>query len=500
MEDVPSAASGRGQGEGLAFVDLETTGGDARHHRVIEVGVIELDADGTTRGWSTLVNPGCRVPLHIEQFTGISNEMVADAPPFAAVAGEIGRRLAGRLLVAHNARFDYGFLRQEFDRLGQRFRADVLCTVKLSRLLYPEAVRHNLDVVMQRHGLSTTSRHRALGDARVLYELWQVLKERWPAARLHEAVAQLSRRTTLPEQLPPELADDLPDAPGIYRFTGEDNALLYIGKAKSIRARVLGHFAAAAGGGKDAKLARLVRRVEWTETVGDLGALLLEAQLIKSERPIFNRRARASNALHAIELSLASGWLRAQVVPFGAGGPGVTECFGIFRKRADAERAFAEIMRSNQLCSKRLGREAGDGSCFGYQVGRCRGACVGLETPERHNLRLQMALASLRIAAWPFAGAIAVTERGPAGQRRAYLFDRWCYLGATELGAAHSDERGHDNGRDNGDNNSDAAVRQLVERDRNVFDPDIYRLLRRFLAHAPRHAIRELSTATLDAE
>lgn len=461
----------------IAFVDLETTGGDARHHRIIEVGIVELDADGGAREWSSLVNPGCRIPHGIEAFTGISNEMVEAAPSFERVAEEVERRLAGRLFVAHNVRFDYGFVRQEFQRLGRRFRSQVLCTVKLSRLLSPGEGRHNLDAVMQRHGLTTNARHRALGDARVLHDLWNVLRETRPVAELESAIAQLTKRATLPEQLPAELADDLPDGPGVYRFLGEDATLLYVGKAKSIRTRVLGHFAAASGGGKDAKLARLVRRVEWTETAGEFGALLLEARLVKDGQPVFNRRLRAADTLHAIELTLDDGWLRAVVVPLHDVPPEGAERFGLFRKRADGERALKQIVQTHQLCARRLGRGRSEGSCFAYQVGKCRGACVGLEPPARHNLRLQLALAALRIASWPFAGAIAVTERDSNGVATAHLFDHWSYLGSTD---------------------DDEAARRLVRVEKRHFDPDIYRVLRNYLTRAPRNAVRELSASARD--
>ncbi len=467
MSDEPRATAARP----LAFVDLETTGGDARQHRVIEVGIVELDLDGTAREWSTLVNPECRVPSRIEDFTGISNAMVESAPPFREVIDEVERRLAGRLFVAHNARFDYGFLRQEFQRAGRRLRTDVLCTVKLSRVLYPEAERHNLDVVMERHGLSTAARHRALGDARVLFELWKVLGTRWPAATLEAAVRQLSRQAALPPQLPADLADDLPEAPGVYRFLGADRALLYIGKAKSIRARVLGHFAASAAGGKDAKLARLVQRIEWTETAGELGALLLEAQLVKNEQPVFNRRLRAAHTLHTIELEPVSGWLQARVTPFDSTRSSAVDCYGVFRRPSDAERALAELARTHKLCAKRLGREPGDGSCFGYQVGRCRGACIDLETAERHGLRVQMALAGLKVASWPFAGAIAVTECDSNGHGYAHVFDHWSYLGTTD---------------------DDAAAQRLVRQQQRVFDPDIYRVLRSYLSRPQHKAVREL--------
>ena len=157
----------------LAFVDLETTGATATADRITEIGIIEVDEDGSVREWQQLVNPGTRIPPFIEQLTGISNEMVAAAPSFAAVAEETLRRLAGRLFIAHNARFDYGFLKNEFKRLGVTFRAPVLCTVKLSRTLFPEYKRHNLDSLIERHGLAADARHRALADAQLIRQFWQ---------------------------------------------------------------------------------------------------------------------------------------------------------------------------------------------------------------------------------------------------------------------------------------------------------------------------------------
>ena len=159
----------------LAFVDLETTGATATHDRITEIGIVEVDDDGTVREWQQLVNPGTRIPPFIEQLTGITNDMVAAAPPFAEVADETLRRLRGRLFIAHNARFDYSFLKNEFKRLGIDFRSTVTCTVKLSRALYPEHHRHNLDSLIERHGLRADARHRALADAQLIHQLWQCI-------------------------------------------------------------------------------------------------------------------------------------------------------------------------------------------------------------------------------------------------------------------------------------------------------------------------------------
>jgi DNA polymerase-3 subunit epsilon len=157
----------------LAIVDLETTGAHPAWDRVTEIAVVEIERGEVASEWSTLVNPGTSIPPAIQALTGITNEMVAGAPAFEDLAPGLYERLAGRVFVAHNARFDYGFLRHAFERAGLHFEARTLCTVKLSRRLYPAYARHNLDSLIDRHHLQCNARHRALGDARAV---WQFLR------------------------------------------------------------------------------------------------------------------------------------------------------------------------------------------------------------------------------------------------------------------------------------------------------------------------------------
>jgi len=138
----------------LAVVDLETTGSQPAWDRITEIGVIEVDGFEVSSEWSTLVNPGAAIPAPIQALTGITCEMVARAPSFAELAAGLYERLAGRVFVAHNARFDYGFLKHEFARADRSFAARVLCTVKLSRRLFPDVEGHHLDATV----LSTQSR------------------------------------------------------------------------------------------------------------------------------------------------------------------------------------------------------------------------------------------------------------------------------------------------------------------------------------------------------
>jgi DNA polymerase-3 subunit epsilon len=459
-------------------VDLETTGGNASWHRIIEIGVVELDRDGTRREWSTLVNPGQRIPGPIEAFTGISNEMVAEAPAFEDVRRELLERLAGRVFVAHNARFDYGFIRAELARLDERFSARVLCTVKLSRRLFPQERRHNLDTVMARHGLDCSARHRALGDARVLADLLARLELELGRARVGAAIDELLLEAPLPPQLPPGLGDELPELAGVYRFYGEGDVLLYVGKSLNIRRRVLEHFAAEHRSAAERRLAEQVRRVAWTETAGELGALLIEAQAVKREQPLHNRRLRAAGA--AWSLRLVGGGAsasRLEAVELDAIDEAArAETYGLYRDRRAAMRAAEEIVRAHQLCARVLGVEpgggadGGGGSCFGYQVGRCRGACVGRESGALHDTRVRLALASQRLKPWPYRGRVLVAERDWRGQEDLHVLEGWRYLGTVREA-------------------EDAAG---LDPDAVPFDADVYRILKKFLASPGGARILEL--------
>ena len=179
----------------LAIVDLETTGAHPAHDRVTEIAVIEVEGGEVRDEWSTLVNPETPIPAAIQALTGITNDMVAGAPTFGRLAGDLHERLQGRVFVAHNARFDYGFLKREFARAGLDFRAKTLCTVRLSRRLYPEHARHNLDSLIARHGLQCRARHRALGDAAD----W--LRSDWSPVGSALSRAQAARRDRMVEEI-----------------------------------------------------------------------------------------------------------------------------------------------------------------------------------------------------------------------------------------------------------------------------------------------------------
>jgi DNA polymerase-3 subunit epsilon len=456
----------------LVFVDLETTGGNPAYHRITEVGIVRVHNGERIEEWSSLVNPECPISPYIQAFTGISSEMVADAPLFADLAETILAKLQGAVFIAHNARFDYSFLRSEFRKTGIDFTAEVLCTVRLSRRLFPEHAHHNLDAVMERHGLVCSARHRALGDARVLWDLWSKLRLDTPGELLSSAAAHATLSVPkLPPHLPPGLADELPEMPGAYRFFGENDALLYIGKSNSLRTRILTQLADAREGSREEKLAAEVRRIDWVQTAGELGAMLKESSWTRTQNPLYNRRLKSN--LDAVTLRpAADGLVHMQRIDT-LGTADLKQSFGVFHSEKDARKALTDIARAQQLCLKVLGLEESSGSCFAMQVGKCRGACTGREPLILHNMRVQMALSALKIKSWPFPGRIALRERAVGGFSsdgtrggEFHVLDQWMYLGSArseeELAALSTP-------------NADAA-----------FDVDVYKILLRYFSHHPK--------------
>jgi len=441
--------------EPLVFVDLETTGANFANDRIIEIGLIAVDADGA-REWSMLVNPETSVSEFITGLTGIDTAMVSSAPKFADIAAQVSEKLRGRLFIAHNARFDYGFLKREFKRLGIDFRASTLCTVKLSRKLFPTHHRHNLDTLVERHGLSVGDRHRALADARVLWDLWQQWHRELPADTIRHAVAVIVGRPELPPQIDPAVVDDLPEAPGAYALYAEDGALLLAKRSTNIRQQVIAHFAPAC---RDTALARNTWRIDWREAAGELGARLHEIDLSRSIR-------KAADELCAWQLlQHGEGDFRPKLVAARDLDFATTDnLFGLYMNRREAVHALRKLAEAHRLCHSQLGLgEAAAGApCVAYKQKTCRGACIGKEALSLHSARLMTALAKFKLKTWPYRGAIAVVERDEFGMREDFhLVDRWRYLGT-----AHNE----------------LALAECLEGAADApFDPDIYRIIHKFL-------------------
>lgn len=461
----------------LAIVDLETTGAHPDHARVTEIAVVEVEDGDIVAEWSTLVNPGVRIPAGIQALTGITDAMVADAPAFEDLAGGLYERLAGRIFVAHNVRFDYGFLRREFQRSGIRFSARTLCTVKLSRRLYPEHPRHGLDNLIARHGLHCAARHRAMGDAQAVWQFLRIAAEERGVERLQDTARQLSKLPALPAHIDRAVVDAIPESHGVYLFYGEGDALLYVGKSNNLRERVLQHFSGDLRSAREMRLGRELRRIEWRATCGELGALLLEARLVKDLLPAYNRKLRPQTgdepcgfAFIAGKLSVVSGReINAETLPLVC---------GAFRSRRAALASLRKLADEHHLCLQAMGFAHLDsgprkGACFRHQVGRCAGVCAAKEGVHLHQARVAAALASFKSPAWPWRGPVAVVEENH--EREAvdvHVVHRWCLLGTVR---------------------SEGEVAELLHSAlRAPFDLDQYQILSRHLRGRRRARILEL--------
>jgi DNA polymerase-3 subunit epsilon len=377
------------------------------------------------------------------------------------------------VFIAHNVRFDYGFIRREFAAIGTPWSRPNLCTVRLSRALYPEMPRHNLDAVMERHGIVIDNRHRAMPDAQALLAFWRTVRAAWPAEKLQVALDLASLRVTLPAALPPDLPDDLPENPGVYRFFGMDEqgaqTLLYIGKANNLRERVLDHFRIGASDARSRKLAAEVRRVLWTETSGELGALLLEAREVRESQPVYNRTPRGGERLtwwfNDDHVAPVLTELDADVLRSG-------NAFGSYRCERDARRALEALAREHKWCFKLLGLESGPGTCFGFQVGRCNGACAGKEPARLHLMRVKIGLLPQRLKPWPHEGPVVFRE-GAGERQQLHVIDGWQHVATFDADCAQQ-------------------LPELIpfaRRRQNAFDIDSYRVLTRFMRdsrHVPQ--------------
>jgi DNA polymerase-3 subunit epsilon len=455
----------------LAFVDIETTGTSSSSDRIIEIGILRVENNTLVKSFQSLINPQSYLPREITMLTGITQQDIENAPTFRSIKDEILDTLKDCTFVAHNVRFDYAFLKHEFLRENISYSTKHFCTVRLSRILFPQWQRHNLDTVINECNIVCQNRHRAYDDAQVLYAFYQKILKTFPEKKLKEALAKTMKTPSLPLHLPLETLDTLPEKPGVYIFFGNESDIpLYIGKSVNIRNRVLSHFSSDISSPTDMHIAQQIKRIETMPTAGELGALLLESQLIKDMLPIYNKKSRVKHELIAVKKRTnKQGYEECYLEPITQIDANTLQDFlGFYRSRKQARATLSDIAKTYLLCGKLLGLEKTKGACFAYRLNRCRGACIGKEKTILHNLKLHTAFTENKILPWPFDGAILIQENdginnqfGFLGKREYFLIDNWCYMGTVTV--------------DTEENINNKELSDIS------FDLDIYKILRQFL-------------------
>jgi DNA polymerase-3 subunit epsilon len=374
-----------------AIVDIETTGGYADHHRMTEVAVYHHDGSRITDEFHTLINPGRNIPNFITGLTGIDAQMVADAPSFEEIAKELHRWLNGRVFVAHNAHFDYSFLKKEFEEAGISWVTKKLCTVRLSRKIIPGLNSYSLGRLAESLGISIINRHRAGGDAEATAKIFDVLLKRDHSGVIVKALKRNSGETILPPNLDKAEFDKLPAKAGVYYFHDAHGNVIYVGKAINIKKRIAGHFVGDAREWNRSNIRNEIHHISYELTGNELIALILESQEIRRLWPKYNLAQKYRVEEWGIyDYEDRNGYLRFCINAVSKG----TRPLITFSTKGDAWAFMWDKVKAFDLCPKLSGLQQAKGLCFSHQSGTCKGACVGVETVSKYNSRVQTAVDS----------------------------------------------------------------------------------------------------------
>jgi len=370
-----------------AIIDIETTGGSPKTERITEIAIFIHDGEKITGEFATLVNPEKNIPYFITNLTGITNEMVAEAPKFYEIARSVVEITEGMTFVAHNARFDYSFIRQEFKNLGFNYKRNVLDTVSLSRKLIPGYKSYSLGNICKELGIKIEGRHRAAGDAMATVKLFEFLLNEQDHADL-PGILKNTRLAKLHPDLDNKLLDDLPEEPGVYYFYNDLKNLIYIGKSKDIRQRVMTHLSNNSSR-RAMEMKDSIADISWFKTGNELIALLKESEEIKQNKPIYNRAQRRTGFHWGIYHFINDkGYICFEAKNI----KDETALLSVFSSRDRVRKKLEQLVEKHQLCQKLCGLYESDKGCFHFQVGMCKGACCGEENAATYNLRAKSAL------------------------------------------------------------------------------------------------------------
>lgn len=371
-----------------AIVDIETTGGSAKLEKITEIAIYQHDGSKITDEFISLVNPERNIPYFITNLTGITNEMVRGAPKFYEIAKKIIEFTDGRTFVAHNARFDYSFVRQEFSALGYIFKRPVLDTVSLSRRLVPGHQSYSLGNICRDLGIEINGRHRAAGDAMATARLFELLVELdGVRAGKPSHLFSNTKISKLNLRLDISKLDEIPEETGIYYFYNERGDLIYIGKSRNIKQRIMTHLSNNSSN-RSMEMRDMIADISWEITGSELIALLKESSEIKCNKPVYNRAQRKTELHWGIYCYYDDkGYLNFSVSHI----TGRDIPLAVFASRDKAKSKLAGLAGKYGLCQKLTGQYDTSGPCFHYQVGVCRGACCGSEPAVSYNERAKKA-------------------------------------------------------------------------------------------------------------
>lgn len=368
----------------------------ARRDRITEVAIVLFDGVEIIDTFDTLINPERSIPREITRITGITDEMVSTAPKFYEVAKKIVEMTEGAIFVAHNVRFDYGFLRNEFEQLGYTFTKRQLCTVRLSRKVFPKLKSHSLGNLIKHFDIKVNARHRALDDAKATTILLQkILEQDYSEGSLKQIINEGIKESKLPKDISIDFLHSLPESAGVYYLHNSYNKVVYVGKSKNIKKRVMQHFSKSTQ--KAARMAQMVSDITFEETGSELIALLLESYEIKSLQPEINKASRSREYPYFIYHYIDTlGYINFNILKNNQKNIKGKNVLSLYTSRLSAKGHLGNMAKQLSLCDKLVHIDEQDGPCFQYQLGACYGACCNKEAKEDYNERAEEGLHALK--------------------------------------------------------------------------------------------------------
>ena len=375
-----------------AVVDVETTGGKYGEEGITEIAIYQYDGHELTDQLISLINPERPIQPFVENLTGINQRMLRNAPKFYELAKRIVEITTDCVLVAHNASFDYRMLQTEFDRLGFDFERKTLCTVELSKKLIPDVESYKLGKLVRSLGIPLSDRHRAAGDARATLELLKILLHKDGEKHIVKNLIKAHSNSKKPKHLL-KLLQTVPATMGVYYLHNAKGDVIYIGKSKNMKRRVNQHFSSS--GKKQLRIQLETDSISVEETGSELVALLKELDEIKLHKPKHNRMYKSS--FIKFGLSLAQNQNDYQVLRLVHASP-EDEYLTTFKNLNRARAVLFHYAEKYSLCLQLLSLDKKEGSCSLHLKQECLGACVGEETAESYNQRVQQLISDIEFS------------------------------------------------------------------------------------------------------
>jgi len=373
----------------FAIVDIETTGSWSARTGITEIAILIDDTKQVVDSYQTLINPGSPVLPFVTKLTGISNEMLRDAPAFHEVAKKIWEMTEGCVFVAHSVNFDYSYIRNAFKTLGADFRRKKLCTVRLSRKIFPGYNSYSLGNICSSLGIEFKERHRAMGDAQATVKLFEKCLSHDEESAIDTSLKRNSKEAMLPPHLPKEVYDAVPEKTGVYYFHDTKGKIIYVGKAINIRSRIYSHFS-----GKSTRLSFIsaIANITWKICGSELIALLLESDEIKRIYPLYNQAQKHNRGNYVLMHYIDQKGIRRLMFTKNHRSIQPVKTFQSFE---EAREFMFKLIEDFELCPKYCGMHTSNGACFDYQVKKCRGICAGKESVKKYNARIERAMDSV---------------------------------------------------------------------------------------------------------